>query len=267
MLPGIRFLFAAIVLSMSILVFGLGAAALLRAAHEEFANLPSRRVSPEPQFTRQVEPTATPTLALLRFDPPIAEKAPDEATAAIDTDVAIPDVAASEAAAPVAPDPVEPEKLAALGSEMTAPAEPAEPEIPAAETSAVVRVAPTEADALVWTDDGVKVAAVAEATEPSITVALAAAEPLADVPWPASSPAATRIATLGGPAVTVNEETSVKASQAKPARSAIRKRLSQRAKERRRIARRARLAREAALATQLQQANPFGQAPIVRRTQ
>ena len=38
MLPGFRFLFAAIVLSMSVLVFGLGAAALLRAAHEEVAS-------------------------------------------------------------------------------------------------------------------------------------------------------------------------------------------------------------------------------------
>ena len=47
MLPGFRFLFAAIVLSMSILVFGLGAAALLRAAHEEFASTPSWRAAPE----------------------------------------------------------------------------------------------------------------------------------------------------------------------------------------------------------------------------
>src|SRR5690242_6775144 len=37
MLPGIRFLLAAILLSISIVVFGLGAAALLRAAHEDFA--------------------------------------------------------------------------------------------------------------------------------------------------------------------------------------------------------------------------------------
>ena len=43
MLPGFRFLFAAIVLSMSVLIFGLGAAALLRAAHEQFAHMPSRR--------------------------------------------------------------------------------------------------------------------------------------------------------------------------------------------------------------------------------
>ena len=44
MLPGIRFLFAAILLSISIVVFGLGAAALLRAAHEDFASNPSWRV-------------------------------------------------------------------------------------------------------------------------------------------------------------------------------------------------------------------------------
>src|SRR4051812_7141160 len=53
MLPGFRFLFAAIVLSMSVLIFGLGAAALLRAAHEQFASIPSRRPPPEPVFARQ----------------------------------------------------------------------------------------------------------------------------------------------------------------------------------------------------------------------
>jgi hypothetical protein len=40
MLPSFRFLFAAIAFSMSVLVFGLGAAALLRTAHEEFSNNP-----------------------------------------------------------------------------------------------------------------------------------------------------------------------------------------------------------------------------------
>src|SRR5512138_1196918 len=73
MLPGFRFLFTAIVLSMSILIFGLGAAALLRAAHEEFANLPSRRATPEPMFARQTDEMPT-TLALLRVDPPVTEK-------------------------------------------------------------------------------------------------------------------------------------------------------------------------------------------------
>ena len=69
MLPGFRFLFTAIVLSMSILVFGLGAAALLRAAHEEFANLPSRRAPPEPVFAR-LNDDPMPSLALLRVDLP-----------------------------------------------------------------------------------------------------------------------------------------------------------------------------------------------------
>jgi hypothetical protein len=50
MLPGLRFLFAAIMLSISILVFGLGAAALLRAAHEEFASNPSWRAAPRGDF-------------------------------------------------------------------------------------------------------------------------------------------------------------------------------------------------------------------------
>ena len=81
MLPGFRFLFTAIVLSMSILVFGLGAAALLRAAHEEFANLPSRRAPPEPMFAR-LNDDPPPTLALLRVDPPVAEKPPDDVAAA-----------------------------------------------------------------------------------------------------------------------------------------------------------------------------------------
>src|SRR5262249_62392523 len=74
MLPGFRFLFAAILLSMSILIFGLGAAALLRAAHEEVASVPTRRVMPEPLFAQQVE---APTLALLRVEPAAPEKAPD----------------------------------------------------------------------------------------------------------------------------------------------------------------------------------------------
>ncbi len=76
MLPGFRFLLAAIVLSMSILVFGLGAAALLRAAHEEFAGMPSRRTLPEPVFAQRTETQAT--LALLRVEP-VAEKAPENA--------------------------------------------------------------------------------------------------------------------------------------------------------------------------------------------
>src|SRR5579871_5628586 len=70
MLPGFRFLFAAITLSVSILVFGLGAAALLRAAHEEFASNSSWRAAPEQPIIAQQNDQAKPVLAMLRFDPP-----------------------------------------------------------------------------------------------------------------------------------------------------------------------------------------------------
>ena len=74
MLPGFRFLFAAIVMCMSVLVFGLGAAALLRTAHEDFASNPSWRTPPEPRFAQQDEATKT-VLAVLSVQPPSTEPA------------------------------------------------------------------------------------------------------------------------------------------------------------------------------------------------
>lgn len=67
MLPGFRFLFATVVLAVSVLVFGLGAAALLRAAHEEFVNLPSWRLAQQPVLAPQFEMSG-PTLAMLRIE-------------------------------------------------------------------------------------------------------------------------------------------------------------------------------------------------------
>ena len=97
MLPGFRFLFAAIVLSMSILVFGLGAAALLRAAHEEFASIPSWRPPPETIFAQPNNEAARPVLAMLRVDPPAEEpKAPDNQAA----ENQAPDSRAAESQAP-----------------------------------------------------------------------------------------------------------------------------------------------------------------------
>ena len=130
MLPGFRFLFAAIVLSISILIFGLGAAALLRAAHDQFASIPSRRALPEPVFAQQPafapqSETPPPTLASLRVEPAIVAKPLDNAPAA-----AI--VAPAEQPLEAVPvPPVHTERLAALND--SAPAEPAKPETAAAE--------------------------------------------------------------------------------------------------------------------------------------
>ena len=142
MLPGFRFLFAATVLSMSVLIFGLGAAALLRAAHEEFANLPSRRVTPEPRFAR-FNDGPPPTLALLRVDPPVAEKPAENVPAA-----AVPEAGIdAEAPAGQTPDahPAEPEKLAALQPAEPVQVEAAKPEAPAKEASVETPAAPAPA--------------------------------------------------------------------------------------------------------------------------
>jgi hypothetical protein len=259
MLPGFRFLFAAIILSMSILIFGLGAAALLRAAHEEFANLPSRRSTPEPMFARRND-DQLPTLALLRIDPPVAEKPAENVPAAIPeaaADILAPAGQTAEAS------PAEPEKLAAVR-----PAEPVQVEAAANEATAETPAAPAsaaEATTPPVTNPAVKLAAIAETPAPA--AATPPPSPATDVPSFEGDTAATRIATLGGPAVIVDEKaaanasenTEVKTTEAKPDRNAVKKQAAERARERRRIAaaRRARLAREATLTLQQQQPNPF----------
>ena len=263
MLPGFRFLFAAIILSMSVLIFGLGAAAWLRAAHIEFANLPSRRAQPEPVFIRPND-NQMPTLALLRVDPPVAEKPMEDVPAAVIPEKAPDILAPAGQAADVAP--AQPEKLAALKPEEPTPVEAAKPEIPATEAAAETPVPTAETKAQAAETD-VKVAPIAEVPAPPPMTASAPAEPATGLLALEGNVAATRIATLGGPAVLIDEKTSARTTDAQPDRSALKKRASQRARERRRLARRARLAREAALALQQQQTNnPFAQAPITRAT-
>ncbi|CAN5209451.1 hypothetical protein BH10PSE11_BH10PSE11_15950 [soil metagenome] len=81
MLPGFRLLLATTVLAISVLVFGLGAAALLRAAHEEFVSLPSWRLAQQPvltPFTPQVPRLeTTPILAMLRIEAPSTKPLPE----------------------------------------------------------------------------------------------------------------------------------------------------------------------------------------------
>lgn len=248
MLPGFRFLFAAIVLSMSVLVFGLGAAALLRAAHEEFANLPARRAPPAPVFARfNDEPI--PSLSLLRVDPPVADQPQDDDRAA-DAPESAPDSATpTETAADETP--AQSETVATLSTEERppAPATEAVTETPAVRVGTEIPVADVEV-----------VAALPETSAPPAATVLAPAQLAPDELE--GNAAATRIATLGGPAVVIDEGTS-----AGPDRSAERKRALQRARERRRIAlaRRARLAREAALVQQ-QQLNPVLSAPAPATT-
>lgn len=271
MLPGFRFLFAATILAMSILIFGLGAAALLRAAHEEFANLPSRRSTPEPMFARRTDETP-PTLALLRIDLP-EENATEAAVAAPAPEVA-PDIpAAPGQVADARPD--EPEKLAALKPTEEAPslsvaAEAAKPDAVEDDIAPAASVPQAEPEPVAERVD-VKIAALPPAEEPAAAEAPSAPAPEPDLASFEDNPAASRIATLGGPAVIVDPRAAAAAAggasagiaEAKPDRNAIRKRAAERARERRQVAaRRARVAREAALAQQQLQANPFAQLPF-----
>ena len=261
MLPGFRFLFAAIVLSLSILVFGLGAAALLRAAHEEFASTPAWRNAPEMVFAQPVE-TTRPVLALLRVDTPVAEKAADNATAD-----AVP--------AAIAPVSAEPERIAALKPEELPQAETAKPEATAAENPAQGEAASPQAQPLVAIVEtkGVETQiadtriALSENTASPASQTAAPAESESAAPLTSSEAiiAATKIATLGGPAVSIETPRPVKAEgkktdsaktdSTKTDSNIIKKRQHARRAARRRLAERA---RRAAQLAQLQPDNPFG---------
>ena len=242
MLPGFRFLFAAIVLSMSILVFGLGAAALLRAAHEEFANHPSRRAPPEPVFAR-LNDDPMPSLALLRVDLPVAEKPLDDGRAAAVPEIA-PDIVAPAGTA-ADERPAEPVNVAALSTEERPPA-------PATEA---VKDRPHRSGPRPPLPNVEVVAAIAETSArrrpPPRRRNRRPMHLKATPPRP------------GSPRSVAPLLSSTKRISATPDRSTIRKRAVQRARERRRIAlaRRARLAREATLTLQQQHPNPFVPAP------
>jgi hypothetical protein len=291
MLPGFRFLFAATMLSMSLLIFGLGAAALLRAAHESFVSNSSWHAAPEVPFAQR--PDTLPVLAALRVDMNAMERTNEQAPVAAAPTVQPPSSAAA----------VQNDQLAALtpvetppAAEMAKPAElpaptPAAETPPTAETAsppAVSSASETAAAAderklAVATGDTTPVrgeparseTAKSETakTEPAKTELAPQAEPITATPanqanatpettavtTPADSLAATKIATLGGPPVDVTDAAALDTSMVKlprprPDLSAIKKRVqARRAMQRRRLALRARLL------LQQQQANPFGQ--------
>jgi hypothetical protein len=259
--PGFRFLLAAIVLSMSIVIFGLGAAALLRAAHEEVASVPTRRVMAEPVFAQQVE-APQPTLALLRVEPAVPEKAPDAPPA-----VTLPSEPEPEAAAVPK---VETEKLAALKLDDVAPGEAkpeaeAKPDVAAKpETEATETPAPVAATVDLAAAPETKIAALETAPPPPAEAAPASPEvivtPAMNEPSTAADIAAKKTAALSGPDAKVEKAAEAKKAAEKPDPSEIKKQQrAERAKARRRLAaRRAKLAAQQAAAA-LQAANPFAQ--------
>jgi hypothetical protein len=233
MLPGFRFLFAATVLSISMLIFGLGAAALLRAAHEEFASIPSRRALPEVMFTQQSDDR--PALAMLRVEPSVDEKTINPPTT---DNVQDQPAIVSTPAEPAA----DPDKIAAL-TDAASPAEISPPESakPEASTPELFIQAETPAP----TD------APSSAVETKVaTIAATVAPEQASAPIEESTRIAeTRIATLGGPPVAIETQTPSKTAPV------VVKKQAKRVVKQRRIARRAPVTLQASQ----RPADPFAQ--------
>jgi hypothetical protein len=276
MLPGFRFLFGAIVLCFSIMIFGLGAAALLRAAHEEFASRPSWRAAPGTMLARQNEPFAQQSdpspavLALLEVEPDDKQAVRESHDSTAEPGL---QPSAGETAAavtePAAGNLVDAPKLAALGApeepSLVAASETAKsaPTTPESETMADLEPGMSPGDG--WTaiepaappavasEPAPSIASLNETASRTVEPSTAASEPV-NVPavGPETTVPAPKIVALGSPEATDNEAREKEASseaRAKAYRNFISNRLrAQRAaKARRRLAHRARIVRRAAV--------------------
>ncbi|MEY9179134.1 hypothetical protein ABIG06_000841 [Bradyrhizobium sp. USDA 326] len=256
MLPGFRFLFAAILLSTSILVFGLGAAALLRATHQQYVSNPAWRNGPQEQVFAQVPEPARPVLAVLRIEPELsAEPAPSlrDQVPTIGLPASEPDqVAALTAEADPQPEAVAPP------AEVSA-VEPAEPE------ATVEAAAPASTDTLTPADT---TASIPEA-KPAATVSEPApADPGAAIASSALDVAAAKLAALNEPATTAVKEPSAKAKADSKANSKTDSNASdsKAAKRKAQAKKRHRVVRRPPPQQLQQQLDPFGQQTFATTT-
>ena len=243
MLPGFRFLFAAILLCTSILVFGLGAAALLRATHEQAANGPSWRTGPGQNFAQTPEP---PVLAVLRVEPLPADAAPSlrDQVPTIGLPESEPEPAARLGSVPVPP--ADPQTFAPTG----AVAEPPKPEpitfVPSDTPPAIAApVAEQQAAASELRPADIAAAPV----EASVTVGRVAA--LSDAPTPTIKDSSVK--------ANADSKSDTKSDGNAASESKATKKRAQRAKKRR-------IVRRAPPPQQQTFDNPFGQQPTYAAT-
>lgn len=266
MLPGFRFLFAAILLSASILVFGLGAAALLRASHEQYVSNPSWRNGPQEKVFAQAPEPAQPVLAVLRAEPeaaaeptpspslrdqvptialPLSE--PEQvATVTTGTDARLQVVVAPAevpAAEPANPETIKPEMI----KPETTKAETSEPETTGPEKTTDA-AAPAPADTLTPADTA---APIPETKPAAAASAPAAADPSAALASSARDITSGKMAVLNDPATTAWKDppAKVKTGSSTPESKAAKPR-AHKVKKRRRIVRRP--------PPPVQQLDPFG---------
>ncbi|MGL9621994.1 hypothetical protein QRQ56_28800 [Bradyrhizobium sp. U531] len=250
MLPGFRFLFAAILLSTSLLVFGLGAAALLRASHEQYANNPSWRNGPQEQRFAQVSEPAPPVLAVLRAEPEVTPE---------------PEPSLRDQVPTIGLPATEPEQVAALTTEMVQPQAATPPvealaDEPAKVEAATEATAPSPADTLTSADTTASLPDTKPDAKPAAVVA--ATEPAPADPALASAAleiASAKLAALNAPATTTVKDAPAKAKVDSKADDKATKRKAK-AKKRHRVVRRP-------PPQQLQQQlDPFGQQSFATTT-
>jgi hypothetical protein len=242
MLPGFRFLFAAILLSTSILVFGLGAAALLRATHEQFVSNPAWRNGPQEQVFAQASEPAQPEFTAFRAEPvPPASSLRDEVPT-------------------VSPPASEPDQVAALTSETTSqPATPAT-EAPASEPAEAAPSPPAETPEPATQSASAETPTIGEAT-PTPAAPVEPQQVDTAIATNAAPPPdkATEVAALADPATTVPQDppATAKAASDAPENKATKPRTN-RAKKRHRVVR-----RPPPAPVQVQQTfNPFNTQPL-----
>jgi hypothetical protein len=224
MLPGFRILFVITFLSVSVLIFGLGAAAYLRSAHEDFASAPWRPI--ETPATARVD-LAPATIALLRVEPenapaspaprpdaPVMATPPAETKVSTDTASAAPvatDTPAPRAEPAVPPMPAAVEAAPQPAQEIAGPppaAEPARDVAPTTETKVTeTKTAETKtADTKEPPPPPMVVAALpADRTEPSAK-AVEEASPVAATPPATDGPAVAAPAAIASGADTLKAD-------------------------------------------------------------
>lgn len=227
MLPGLRFLIATIVLSVALLIFGLGAAALLRATHENYASLSSWRIPNEPTFALPIDNSRPPIIAMLRAESAAIAFPAGNPSVSVPTPSA-PEVGSSIVAAdspPPAATATEP--ISVKESEASARPEPLQEPVPSTEppTTSSVTVektilppAPPHVE-----EPAIAVMAVAapadfattdkEAPPPAAPTAATQAQPVAPPADAAAQTAPVEVAVLSDPATAVADVTPVEAAK------------------------------------------------------
>jgi hypothetical protein len=215
------------------------------AAEEKAPDQPATTVTPAEQ------PSAT------SAEPETATKSAEPEVTATPSE---PEVTAAPAESEITP-PAEPEKTAALQPENSSPPETAKPDMPVAESPPQQELVQAQAAAPAVADEPKTMTSALETASEQVSPAASEAAPAA--PEQAGQPApadlgiaSAKIATLGGPPVTIETAPAAKRTVAKHEKSNIRKRV-----EARRKARHRRLALRARIAQQLSQQapDPFGQ--------